>query len=141
MCRATVDSPDAKLPHIRLLFTVGAATQGQPGQAALHDLQTVAQPWVVANRTTVGSGGEFGLFSAVCWLFGRVAKVFIFNTEFNILSQNSGELAACETAGGLHTLPPLARNETYVDSRLWSTMIHPYCEFQSKRHPFFGIVY
>ena len=72
---------------------------GEPGQAALHDLQTVAQPWVVANRTTVGSGGEFGLFSAVCWLFGRVAKVFIFNTEFNILSQNSGELAACETAG------------------------------------------
>ena len=36
------------------------------------------------------------------------------------------ELAACETAGGNNTLPPLAQNKTYVDSRLWSTMIHPY---------------
>lgn len=35
-------------------------------------------------------------------------------------------LAACETAGGPNQLPPLAENKTVVDSRLWSTMIHPY---------------
>ena len=39
------------------LFTVGTATQGQPGQAPLYDLQTVQQPWVVANSSTVGSDG------------------------------------------------------------------------------------
>eukprot|EP01045_Picozoa_sp_COSAG04_P045826 COSAG04_NODE_16276_length_504_cov_1.400000_1_plen_110_part_10 len=59
-------------PHIRL-FTAGEHKQAQPGQAPLHDLQDVAQPWFVANRSTTAGpgGGAFGAFSAVCWLFGR----------------------------------------------------------------------
>ena len=36
------------------------------------------------------------------------------------------ELAACETVGGPHPLPPWANNETVVDSRLWGAMVHPY---------------
>ena len=48
------------------LFTVGTATQGQPGQAPLYDLQTVQQPWVVANSSTVGSGG---VHQMVGWTF------------------------------------------------------------------------
>ena len=62
------------------LFTVGAGTQGHPGQLPLYDLQTVEQPWVVANSSTVGNGGEFGVFSAVCWLFGRRISDYLGNT-------------------------------------------------------------
>ena len=56
-----------KYPSIRL-FTVG---QGTSSKAPLDDLQSVAQPWSVANSTSVAGGGGFGHFSAVCWIFGR----------------------------------------------------------------------
>ena len=57
-------------PHIRL-FTVGAATANAPGAPPLVDLRTVQQPWAVASNRTVAANGEFGDFSAVCFLFGK----------------------------------------------------------------------
>ena len=132
-------------PHIRL-FTVGGDTQNQPGQPALHDLQTVQQPWSVASSRSVGSGGEFGVFSAVCWLFGRAISDKLGLADLTglaaavpigLISNNVGgtriekwlppaSLASCETAGGPHVLPPFAKNETVVSSELWGAMISPY---------------
>ena len=217
------------------LFTVGTATQGQPGQAPLYDLQTVQQPWVVANSSTVGSDGvHYTQSSHTCatasdgWLdvlmyninllkfikarsakttdsiylnatgcvFGTTRRVWCvfcrllavregdcrpnwcrhpnrpglkqlrcgkrpFKTETHgiqfkqlmiyqdrlgthigkVLKEEKRcsaggtiiekwlppeELAACETAGrggNAPPLPPLARNKTYVDSRLWCANI------------------
>ena len=59
-----------RYPHIRL-FTVGQATQNGPGEPSLLDLRTVQQPWSVAGNSTVAAGGEFGVFSAVCFLYGK----------------------------------------------------------------------
>ena len=126
-------------PHIRL-FTVGEPKQAQPGQAPLHDLQDVAQPWFVANSSTTAGpgGGAFGAFSAVCWLFGReLSDRLGASIPIGLINNNVGgtliekwlppeDLAACETAGGPTPLPPWAGNQTVVDSRLWSSMITPY---------------
>ena len=53
-------------PNIRL-FTVGQKTASK---LPLDDLQSVEQPWSVANATSIAGGGRFGHFSAVCWIFG-----------------------------------------------------------------------
>ena len=61
----------SKYPAIRL-FTVGEGTAGRTGAAyAQTDLITVLQPWSRASNVSVASGGRFGIFSAVCWIFGR----------------------------------------------------------------------
>ena len=54
-------------PSIRL-FTVGQKTSSA---TPLGDLQTIEQPWSVASHQSIAGGGGFGLFSAVCWIFGR----------------------------------------------------------------------
>ena len=60
-----------RYPAIRL-FTVGEGTGGRTGAAnAQADFGSVLQPWVRASSVSVASGGRFGLFSAVCWIFGR----------------------------------------------------------------------
>jgi len=55
-----------RYPHIRL-FTVGQKTSAK---TPLSDLATIEQNWTVASHTSVAQGGRFGLFSAVCWIFG-----------------------------------------------------------------------
>jgi hypothetical protein len=61
----------SRYPAIRL-FTVGEGTGGRTGVAhAQADLSTVLQPWSRASNVSVASGGRFGIFSAVCWIFGR----------------------------------------------------------------------
>jgi sialate O-acetylesterase len=128
-------------PHIRI-FTVGQATQNRAGQPPLLDLATVQQPWTVANNASVSAGGEFGVFSAVCWLAGKhlsdqlgVAHGGV--VPIGLVSNNVGgtrierwmdptSLASCETAGSNHTLPPWALNKTVVDSGLYGAMVHPY---------------
>jgi sialate O-acetylesterase len=56
-------------PHIRL-FTVGRGTRSN---VPLPDLQTVEQPWSIANVESLYQHPTslFGLFSSVCWFFGR----------------------------------------------------------------------
>jgi sialate O-acetylesterase len=54
-------------PLIRL-FTVG---QGTTSSFPLNDLRTVQQNWSVTSAGTIARDGEFGYFSAVCWIFGR----------------------------------------------------------------------
>jgi hypothetical protein len=51
------------------LFTVGVKTQS-PG-VPLNWLHTLQQPWTTLNATTLARGGDWGGFSAVCWVFGR----------------------------------------------------------------------
>lgn len=57
-----------RYPQIRL-FTVGSG--GFFSHTPLTSLRAVEQPWVVASPTSVARGGMFGVFSAVCWFFGR----------------------------------------------------------------------
>ena len=54
-------------PLIRL-FTVGREFGSS---VPLDDLQTVEQQWAIASAGAVAGGGEYGYFSAVCWIFGR----------------------------------------------------------------------
>ena len=112
---------------------MGTGTQNRPGQPPLADLQTVQQPWVVASSTSVAGDGEFGEFSAVCWLFGRGISDRLGAAAgggngtravpIGLVSNNFGgtriekwlppaSLASCETAGGPHVLPPFAQNKT-----------------------------
>jgi sialate O-acetylesterase len=61
-------------PTIRL-FTVGQGTPYQSGRQPLDNLLTVEQNWTVASSKSVAApaaaGIQFGVFSAVCWIFGR----------------------------------------------------------------------
>ena len=61
-------------PTIRL-FTVGQETPYQSGRQPLDNLLTVEQNWTVASSKSVAApaaaGIQFGVFSAVCWIFGR----------------------------------------------------------------------
>jgi hypothetical protein len=54
-------------PNIRL-FSVG---QGSSSKTPLTKLNTIQETWSVASNTTVNNGNGFGIFSAVCWIFGR----------------------------------------------------------------------
>ena len=54
-------------PLIRL-FSVG---QGTSSKTPLMNLATIQETWSVASNTTVNNGNGFGIFSAVCWIFGR----------------------------------------------------------------------
>lgn len=54
-------------PNIRL-FSVG---QGTSSKTPLTNLVTIQEPWSVASNTSVNNGNGFGIFSAVCWIFGR----------------------------------------------------------------------
>lgn len=53
------------------LFTVGQATPGTTTPAPLGYLHTIEQNWTKASNATVAAGGTFGVFSAVCFVFGR----------------------------------------------------------------------
>lgn len=131
-----------RYPHVRL-FTVGQGTANRPGQPPLRDLKTVQQPWVVASSGSVAGGGEFGVFSAVCWLFGKA----VFDglaaegpVPIGLVSNNVGgtriekwlppnSLASCETAGGPH-----------VRKRRWACSprmpdFHGAARFTSLGHP------
>lgn len=54
-------------PLIRL-FSVG---QGTSSKTPLTNLATIQETWSVASNKTVNNGNGFGIFSAVCWVFGR----------------------------------------------------------------------
>jgi hypothetical protein len=61
-------------PTVRL-FTVGQGTAYQSGRNPLENLLTVEQNWTVASSKSIAQPGaagiQFGVFSAVCWIFGR----------------------------------------------------------------------
>jgi sialate O-acetylesterase len=63
---ATAEIAAANYPYIRL-FTVG---QGTSSNTPLVDLNTTEQPWTATTPATV-SQGDFGVFSAICYLTGR----------------------------------------------------------------------
>jgi hypothetical protein len=60
---------------------VGDGTSGTDDYL-MPDLQTVKQPWSVANNMSIYSGPKSGFdyFSAVCWFFGREAADGLNNT-------------------------------------------------------------
>ena len=109
-----------KYPHIRL-FTVGQKTSSK---TPIDDLQTIEQPWAVANSTSVAGGGGFGYFSAVCWIFGReVHDALGGDVPVGLISNNWGGTPV-ESWSTPATLA--ACNVTTVDSTLYNAMIHPY---------------
>ena len=57
----------AQYPQIRL-FTVGQCFYSP---VPLTSLRSIEQSWVAASPKSVARGGMFGVFSAVCWFFGR----------------------------------------------------------------------
>ena len=54
-------------PNIRL-FSVGQKTSSK---TPLTNLGSIQEAWSVASNNTVNDGNGFGIFSAVCWIFGR----------------------------------------------------------------------
>jgi sialate O-acetylesterase len=107
-------------PSIRL-FTVGQKTASK---VPLDDLQSVAQPWSVANSTSVAGGGGFGHFSAVCWIFGREVFDALGGTiPIGLISSNWGgtPVESWTTPAALQ-----ACNVSTVDSTLYNAMIQPY---------------
>lgn len=56
-----------KYPDIRL-FTVGQKTSSK---VPLMDLVTIEQNWTTAAKPKSIANGEFDIFSAVCWFFGK----------------------------------------------------------------------
>ena len=115
-------------PDIRI-FTVG---QGTSSTMPIDDLQTIEQPWSVANHTSIASGSgdyprdkdAFGYFSAVCWVFGREVFDALGGTvPIGLISSNWGG-----TPVEHWTTPATlqACNVSTVDSKLYNAMIHPY---------------
>ena len=77
-------------PHIRV-FTVGQATSSP--DKPLGDLQTVEQPWQVANELSLMDTGmgAFGTFSSVCWFFGQTVADGLNNeVPIGLISSNWG---------------------------------------------------
>ena len=61
---------DAAERYARIrLFTVGQ--RGYRSRTPLASLPDVDHHWLVASADTVARGGTWGVFSAVCWFFGR----------------------------------------------------------------------
>ena len=61
----------------------------------LSDLQTVLQPWTVANQLSLYSQGDkyfaFGFFSSTCWFFGKqVADGLDNQVPIGLISNNWG---------------------------------------------------
>lgn len=107
-------------PSIRL-FTVGQKTSSA---TPLGDLQTIEQPWSVASHQSIAGGGGFGLFSAVCWIFGREVFDRLGGTvPIGLVSNNWGG-----TPVESWTTPAVLKacNLTTVDSSLYNSMINPY---------------
>ncbi|CAB9520745.1 Sialate O-acetylesterase [Seminavis robusta] len=100
-------------PHIRL-FTVGQGTNSP--NMELDDLQTVLQPWTVANQFSLYSQGDkyfaFGFFSSTCWFFGQqVADGLDNQVPIGLISNNwGGTKIELWQPGGY----------------LYNAMIHPY---------------
>ena len=57
----------ANYPQIRF-FTVGQCFYSP---VPLPSLRSIEQGWTAASPQSVAGGGMFGVFSAVCWFFGR----------------------------------------------------------------------
>ena len=98
--------------------------QRTASKVPLDDLQTVAQPWSVANSTSVAGGGGFGHFSAVCWIFGReVFDALGGAVPIGLISNNWGgtPVESWTTPAALQ-----ACNVSTVDSTLYNAMIQPY---------------
>jgi len=122
----TNSSAEAQLangyPTIRL-FTVGTRTQsGTP----LDDLQTVQQPWAVANSTSISSGGTFSQFSSVCWFFGRRISEALSSTgevPLGLISNNWGgtQIEKWATSSAFDSC-----GRTDPQGSLYNAMIHPY---------------
>jgi sialate O-acetylesterase len=110
-----------KYPLIRL-FTVGQKT-GQ-SRSPLEDLQTVEQPWSVANRTTIVGNGGFGYFSAVCWFFGRQIADANPGVPLGLISNNWGgtKVELWTTQAGFDECKVNASG----NGGLYNAMVHPY---------------
>lgn len=97
-------------PHIRV-FTVGTGTRSA---SPLPDLQTIQQPWSVANNLSLFASdhGSFSYFSAVCWFFGKEVSDGLDNqVPIGLISNNWGG----------------TRVELWMRSGdLFNAMIHPY---------------
>jgi len=107
-------------PMIRI-FSVG---QGTKSNIPLDDLQTIAETWSVASNTSVASGGKFGFFSAVCWIYGReLFDALDGEVPIGLISNNWGgtPLESWTTPEALK-----ACNVEPNDSKLYNAMIHPY---------------
>ena len=97
-------------PHVRL-FTVGKGTPGTD-DFLMPDLQTVKQPWSVANSLSIAGQGDFSHFSSVCWFFGREISEGLNNSvPIGLISNNWGGTAVELWKPGGH---------------LYNAMIHPY---------------
>ncbi|CAB9499160.1 Sialate O-acetylesterase [Seminavis robusta] len=107
-----------RYPHIRV-FTVGQKTASK---TPLPDLQTVEQPWSVANNHSLYTnvfyvnGGGYSHFSAVCFFFGRqVADGLGNKIPIGLISNNWG---------GTKIQRWQPQNNNGGD--LYNSMIHPY---------------
>ena len=106
-------------PLIRL-FTVG---QKNSSLIPFADLQYVEQNWSVASHTSIAVGGRFGIFSSVCWFFGRHLFEQLGKTvPIGLISSNWGGTQIEEWA-------PSSAYESCGRSgtpRLYQAMINPY---------------
>ena len=114
-------------PHIRL-FTVDGSTRTD---GPVDDLQTFKQNWSIASNTTIARNGEFGYFSAVCWLFGRDIADSLNNTvPLGLISNNVGgtpieRWLPSTPLPGSEAWSACNRTDPHHND-LYNTMIYPY---------------
>lgn len=68
MTNSTTETADANNYPLIRLFSVG---QGTSSKTPLTNLVTIQEKWSVTNATSVNNGEGFGIFSAVCYIYGR----------------------------------------------------------------------
>ena len=121
MTNSSAETLDANnYPNIRV-FSVG---QGTSSKTPLNDLKTIQETWSVANATSVNNGNGFGIFSAVCWIFGReVFDGLGGSVPIGLISSNWGGTPV------EHWADPAAFarcNRTDTDSTLYNAMVAPF---------------
>lgn len=108
-----------RYPNIRL-FTVGQATKSN---VPLMDLQTIEQPWAVANAKSVSDGSAFNYFSAVCWFFGKnIYDGLGGKVPIGLISNNWGGTRVEQWMSPNTSLPCGIKSS----GELYNAMIHPY---------------